>query len=498
MGLALATGALYWAAQPPLAFGALGFVALAPLVSAAQASSVARAGALGWLAGTVAFNGLTTPSVYEALVRAGHPAWVAAVEAFAVPQLTGALYMAAFAAWVAALERRAAGRWWRTLAIAAGWVAAEVGRTELSGLPWVLLAHSQTEALPWIQVADLAGAGGVGFVVALPGATLATLATDGRAGRRHGALAAVVAAAVLTLAYGYGHWRLARPVDAPAARRLRVALVQGAVPPEWRYGLAHLGDTVARYRELVARTAGSRPDVVVLPETAVSVSPAANARAFATLAGPLVGTDAVLLVGAPREVASAPGRATLRNAVYALDPGGAVRGVYDKRRLVPFGETSTWLLPGASAWFGDAAAYSAGDALVLLEAGGTRAAPLVCWEGIFASAVREAVAAGAGLLVSVSNDDWFGPRAATEQHLRATVLRAVESRRYLLRATNSGLTAVVDPRGAVVAGAPRATPAVVTADVVPLAETTPYARVGDAFAWACVLAAAAACLRRVA
>src|SRR5262249_60300885 len=107
----------------------------------------------------------------------------------------------------------------------------------------------------------------------------------------------------------------------------------------------------------------------------------------------------------------------------------------------------------------------------------------------YADAARDAVAAGAQFLVNLSNDDWFGPRAATEQHFRATLLRAVETRRYLVRVTNSGLTAVVDPRGAVVTSAPRDTATVIGAEIVPLVVMTPYARYGDVFAWICALAA---------
>jgi len=119
---------------------------------------------------------------------------------------------------------------------------------------------------------------------------------------------------------------------------------------------------------------------------------------------------------------------------------------------------------------------------------------LICWEGIYAGAARALGQAGAELLVNLSNDDWFGGHAAVEQHFRASLLRAVETRRFLLRATNSGVTAIVDPRGIVTASAPRDAPAVVAREVAAAAAETLYMRIGDVFAWTCLLVALATLL----
>jgi apolipoprotein N-acyltransferase len=174
---------------------------------------------------------------------------------------------------------------------------------------------------------------------------------------------------------------------------------------------------------------------------------------------------------------------------------GTLLATYDKMHLVPFGETSTWLLPAAlQRSLGVLDDYSAGDTATLFDVAGVRAGILICWEGIYASTARALSRAGADLLVNLSNDDWFGGHAATEQHFRATLLRAVETRRFLLRATNSGVTAIVDPRGIVVASAPPGAPAVVTDHVVAVSVTTPYVRGGDVFAWACLVVALGALL----
>src|SRR5215813_13022713 len=176
LALAALAGLLYWAAQPPLALGSLAFVALVPLLLAVRGGGPWRALALGWLAGTIACNGLTSASIYAALVRAHQPGWLAAGEALVIPQLCGAIYFAAFGAYAAVLEHRRPRTPWRIVFLPAAWIAAEFARSRIGdGMPWVLLAHAVT-GRPWLlQVADLAGTYGVSFAVAIVGVLVAML-----------------------------------------------------------------------------------------------------------------------------------------------------------------------------------------------------------------------------------------------------------------------------------------------------------------------------------
>jgi apolipoprotein N-acyltransferase len=493
--LAALAGLLYWASQPPLALGVLAFVALVPLLVALRGAGPWRGLALGWLAGTIACNGLTTTSIHAALVHAHHPGWLAAAESLVIPQLCGALYFAAFGLYAALLERRPAATPWRILLLPAAWVACEFARSRIgNGMPWVLLAHAVT-GYPWLlQVADVAGAYGVSFVVAVVNVLLATLVERSPGGWRRNRLPLVAGIGVFWAATLYGDVQL-RGWHEPEGRTLRVALVQGDVPEGWRTSLSSLPAVLARYRILVASAARDRPDLIILPENAAGISPTANPQVFARIVEPLAGSDALLLLGAPRTVSLGAGSATVRNSAFLVDAAGRLRATYDKIRLVPFGEAPTWLLPEAlQRRLGIPQNYSAGDTPTLLDIGGTHAGVLVCWEGIYAGAARALVRAGAALLVNLSNDDWFGGRAAVEQHFRASLLRAVETRRPLLRATNSGVTAVVDPRGVVVARAAPDIPMIVTANVTAGSQMSIYTGIGDVFAWACLLTALGALL----
>ena len=490
LALAALAGLLYWAAQPPLAAGMLAFVALVPLLLAVRDATPVRGAALGWLAGTIACNGLTSASIRAALLRAGHPGWLAAAEALVVPQLCGALYFAAFGAFVALLQRRRPGTPWRVVLVPAAWVAGELARSRIGdGMPWVLLAHAVVGLPDLLQVADLAGAYGVSFVVALVNVLVALLIERPLPDWHRLRVPVAVAGSILVAVVVYGRVQLARWRD-PGGTPIRVALVQGDIPDAWRSSLGSLPAVLARYQDLVAQAARDRPALVVLPENAAGVSPVTNPQMLARLAAPLAGSDARLVLGAPRTVPFGAGVATVRNSAFLVDSTGAVLGAYDKIHLVPFGETSTWLLPRAlQRTLGVPADYSAGDTATLFDVGGLRAGVLICWEGIYAAAARALADAGAELLVNLSNDDWFDGHAAVAQHFRATLLRAVETRRFLLRATNSGVTAIVDPRGIVVASPPPQTATVVTGRVTGVSGRTPYVRAGDVFAWACVLVA---------
>ena len=493
--LAALAGLLYWAAQPPLALGVLAFVALVPLLVALRGVGPWSGLALGWLTGTIACNGLTSTSIHAALVHAHHPGWLAAAESLIIPQLCGALYFAAFGLYAALLERRRPATPWRILLLPAAWVACEFARSRIgNGMPWVLLAHAVT-GYPWLlQVADVAGAYGVSFVVAVVNVLLATLVERSPGGWRRRRLPLVAGIGVFWAATLYGDVQL-RGWREPEGRTLRVALVQGDVPEGWRTSLSSLPSVLTRYRILVASAARDRPDLIILPENAAGISPSANPQVFARIVEPLAGSGALLLLGAPRTVSLGAGSAAVRNSAFLVDATGTLRASYDKIRLVPFGEAPTWLLPEAlQRRLGIPQNYSAGDTPTLLDIRGTHAGVLICWEGIYASAARALVRAGAALVVNLSNDDWFGGRAAVEQHFRASLLRAVETRRPLLRATNSGVTAVVDPRGVVVAVATPDVPMIVTATVMAESRVSIYTRIGDVFAWACLLAALGALL----
>ncbi len=489
--LAGLSGLLYLAAFPPLDWAPLAWLALVPLLLAIRDQPWRRAALLGWLAGTIACNGLTTPSIFEAAARYLQSAWlVPALLAFIIPQIFGALYFAAFAALARGWARTPAA----VVVVPAAWVACELARAEIGyGCPWVLLGHSQWARGGLIQVADLAGVFGISFLVAMGNVALALAVARRRRGWRYALAPAGLAALALLVALAYGAAD-APPADGGAGAALRVALIQPDLAVRERRSLARLPAARRRLASLTEATRGEQPQLVVWPENALGFALPGTPALLAEAAGGLTPGQALLL-GAPRAVEVAPGRATFRNAAFLLDDAGAVRGTYDKQRLTPFAETAPlgWL---AARGPGHDDAYAPGDGPATFRVAEQPFTVLICWEAIYPDLARAAARGGATFLVNISNDDWFGDRAALTQHLRATLFRAVETRRPLVRVTNTGLSAVIDPRGAVVALLPPGEPASAVVAIVPRTDLTVYTRVGDLFAWACVAITAAALTRR--
>jgi len=512
--LAAASGLLYFAAFPPLDLGALAFVALVPLLLALRGASGGRAFLLGWLTGSLGICLLVSDSIYAAAARYfGGGSLALATFALLLPQVLGALWFGVFAWLARGWERRAPAV--APLLPASAWVACELARSWLGwGSPWVLLGHSQHERLWLVQIADLGGVLAVSFVVAVVNGAFAAaishalphtpagrhpqhlsgaatvrerLAAIRRDANRSLTVAAPIAWVVVLLGAAaiYGHRQLeAWDPDRLQGERLDLVLVQPNLPT---LGRATLAAVPANLRVLVeqTRSAPASVDLVVWPENAIGFSIAANPGLMQQAAAALP-PGAHLLLGAPREVDAGAG-AAFRNSAFLLDGRGDVRAWYDKLRLTPFAETSPLAGSGAlERRFAAGDTYTPGDTLTLFSLADTRFAVLICWEAIYADLARAAVRDGAEWLVNISNDDWFGGRAALAQHRVAAGFRAVETRRFLARATNSGLTTVFDPRGERVADLPAGVAATASATVLPIAGLTFYARHGDAFACLCV------------
>jgi apolipoprotein N-acyltransferase len=235
-------------------------------------------------------------------------------------------------------------------------------------------------------------------------------------------------------------------------------------------------------------------DLLIWPETALPGVFLAN---MPELLLPL-GLHVPLLTGAVT-YESVGSRTALHNSAFLFDAEQRVLARSDKIRLVPFAERLPLgdrfpvlydLVPGAGQ-------FTPGSAPVALQLNGHALVALICYEDILPELVREVMRAAAPqLLINITNDAWFGDTAAPHYHFALSTLRTIEQRRFLVRATNSGISAVVDPTGAVLQETPTFQPASFAATVALLSSTTLYARTGDLTGWAIVLAGAVVLLRK--
>ncbi len=351
------------------------------------------------------------------------------------------------------------------LRCACAWVLAELVFPGI--FPWQM-GHTQIQFLPFVQISDLAGSQLVSFIMFW---LAEAYVTKGSTVRR---LAPVCAFSVSLL---YGLIRInhyAAGIDAPS---LPVNVIQANISIEEKHNIGMFRTNVERYRELTSLV--SSPDsLVVWPESVITEPVYAHipdVRRSKTLGE--------LPDGRPYLVGAVTFETQDRyfNTALAIQPDGRVTGTYHKRVLVPFGEFMP--LSHTFPWIKDlnptAGDFTAGAeekvfTYDLGPGGSARVSPLICYEDLVPSMARDSVRAGAQLLVNITNDAWYGKSAAPYQHHLIASFRAIENRRFLVRSTNTGFTAVVDPLGRTISSLPIFSEGTVKADVKLLSDRTIY------------------------
>ncbi|HLW47318.1 MAG TPA: apolipoprotein N-acyltransferase [bacterium] len=450
------SAAAFVLAFPPYDLGALAWAALIPLVAVVCRRPARRAFWTGYAWGVLAFGG-----VLWWLTSFGVLLWALAA---CLAALAPAAALAA-AAWAGAGNPRRTALW-----MPVTWTAVEYlrGRGPF-GMPWALLGDTQHAALAVSQIAAVTGVYGLTFLVALVNTAGALVLARAADAATVAGTAAAVAAAVL-----YGSAALRTPVRADVT----VAVVQPAYPVRMAWNPAQAARDLAQLDVLTHDAAapsapGDRAaSLVVWPETASPVDIAGDPGMRASVAE-WARRDRAALIVTSLESGSG-GEPT--NSAFALARDGVMIGRYDKHRLVPFAEAGE--RPGR------------GPAVLPTPVGALGVA--ICFESIFPDHARAAVLDGAALLAVLTNDAWFDGRAAPLQHAAVAPLRAIEDGRFLLRASNAGPSAIIDPHGRIVAELPLGVRGVLKGRVAPRTDLTWYARYGDVVAWASVVASAAA------
>ncbi len=484
---ALAAGAATVFGFAPFALSALPLLTLALLIVLwLWAPSPRAAAALGFAFGLGLF-GTGASWVFIALNTFG-----------GMPLPLAAVCTAGFCAFLAIYPAGAgwiATRWTgrgsalRAVAVAAAWTLAEWARSVVfTGFPWLSLGYA---ALPSGTVGPLAGyapLGGV-FLVTLATAVAAgalALTVDAIAAPARARAVALFGVAALVVAGGAMLLRIGW--TAPAGLPVAVSLVQGNVLQELKFDPSFRASTYDLYLRLVA---DSRGRLVVLPESAFpEFADEVPEPVFRQIANTMAARDGDALVGVfTVEPPLAPGSDfRYYNSVVSL--GATQSQLYRKRHLVPFGETIPlepvvgWFLRRVLAIPIASQTRGRPDPPALLVAG-QRVAVNICYEDAFGADIR-GQAADATLLVNVTNDAWYGRSLAAEQHNQIAAMRALETGRPLLRATNTGITSAIAYDGREIARLPWFAPGTLEVEIAGRQGTTPYARWGDAPA--CVLA----------
>ena len=491
--LALLAGGAAAFAQPPWGFlpGLLGYGLMLWLLDRANCCRPLRSVFLtGWLTGLGYFVVSVWWIAEPFQIDAAEQGWMAPFAVIGV-----SMFMALFWGAAAVAYRALAGRGVaRVLLFAAALALFEWLRGHiLTGFPWDLPGETWAAGSAPSQTAALVGVYGLTWITLAAFSAPAVL-VEGVPGRA-AALLGVLAVAGL---YGFGAARLAgAPRNAPGGPWVRV--VQADVKQENKYDHRLFADIVGRYTRLTSAPGARVPDIVVWPEGAIPAALneylAPGAWTALAIAG-VMAPSQTLILGGYRYGDDPSGRPVIFNSLAVARrtaDGLAVTGIYDKYRLVPFGEFMP--LDGLAARLGIKQLVHVGDGFApgpppapLRLAGLPPVQPLICYEALYSGFTRDG-ARRAGLraawIVNISNDAWFGTASGPVQHLNMASYRAIEEGLPMVRATPTGISAFIDAFGAIAPGHRLGEGAfgVIDAPLPPALAPTPFNRFGDAAFW---------------
>lgn len=485
--LMLATAVLYGLSYPPHGSPWVAWVALVPLFLALRGLSAGRALLLAWASGLTMAYAITDFLPAAVAYYYGQGLFFGVLLFVLSVTVMCCLSHMLFALWYR-WPGRAEG-WSSPFLVAAAWVIAEFIRGDLEGNPWGTVGYTQVPWLAMVQIAEWTGVYGISFVVVAMNAALAdTIVQRGRPR----ALVRVGLVACLALAIlAYGRERLAA-VEAEPAGDVPVAVVQGNVDLGSRWRQELYGQNLEDYLRQTQDAARREPARVVFwPENAVTFfleDEPLYRYAIGHVLGPL---GAQLVTGGPHAERGPPQR--FYNSAFLLGSDGEVVARYDKRVLMPFAEYyPAWLALLSQRQFGGVREFSEGRPSPPLPTLAGPASVVTCNEALFPRTVRARVADGGGYLVNLANDGWLGVHRYSERVLDMVALRAIEHRRFAVRASSSGGSAIVAPSGRVLARSAPFAAEVLHGAIRARFDATPYGRHGDLLVIACVLAVAIA------
>lgn len=489
--LSLVSSAFLILSFPDFNLEFLAWIALVPLLFAIKEAGPVRSFLLSFLAGFVFFLG----TIYW-LIHVTLPGAV-------IVALYLALYFGFFGLFSASALRNPSIV--TLFFIPAAWAVSEYLRAHLlGGFGWVLLGHSQSRALPVIQIADITGAYGVGAVIALVNAAVFFTLSGLREGiYRYRYIAAALVVLYATLAYG-----VFRVKNVFAGEGLRVSVIQGNIPQDRKWDAGFRNWILNRYDGLTRNAAAFGTDLIVWPEASVPGFMEAEPDLYERVKSLAMGVKTPLLVGTPyRSFAKEP---RLHNSAVLFADDGRIVDRYDKLHLVPFGEYipakpvfsfAERFAPLPIGDFSPGAKPTVFKIIIKRELRDDTASwrmlknikfsCLICFEDVFPGISRRFVREGAAFLVNITNDAWFKKTAAPYQHAQSSVFRAVENRVNVIRAANTGLSCFIDQKGRVIGAVTDGSREIfvegyATKEIFLTRTRTFYTVYGDIFAYVCM------------
>ncbi len=380
------------------------------------------------------------------------------------------------------------------------WTAVEWIRTYFPiGFPWNLLGYTAYRNLELIQFAEFTGVYGVSALIVFFNAVVYVVMFR-RGGNRLQAVSLSTLTALMIVLVAFGAWRIRNLKNAPSTGSFKVAMVQGNIPQSLKWDPNFLPQSYKVYQDETVDAAKRGADLIVWPEAAAAFLFQPDDRYPAMLTSDVQYRTTLLtlarnigkpiLFGAPALAVQNDRVAGFYNRADLVSDKGEVVAHYDKIELVPFGE----YVParGILGFFVNRIVEGMGDMIpgkeqTLFEFKGAKLGILICYESIFPDLTRREVNEGADVLVNITNDAWYGESSAPYQVLAMAALRSVETKVPMVRAANTGFSALIEPSGRITERTPLFKRGTTIVDVSWRPVRTLYTMVGDLFAEICVL-----------
>ena len=486
--LSLISGLLLVFAFPPFDFFPLAWMALVPLFLAVGEKNAKTSFMLGTLTGFAFFLG-TIYWVFHSMYFYGYIAAPLSALILILLCLYLAVYIGIFSVLFNYFSKSSSLPAFFIVPVL--WVTLEFLRTyaPILGFPWSSLGYSQYKLLPLIQIADVTGIYGISFLVAATNGVIFDVAFSWPRRMRNTPLFArwpymfylVIYTVIImsVLFYGFGKLR-----ENGTGQSIMVSVVQGNIPQDKKWDAKFQREVIDIYKRLSLSVSVNSPDLIVWPETAVPFIFGYDNNLTQDIITFQKQLGTHLLFGSML----AKDADQLSNSAVLLSPDGNILSTYDKIHLVPYGEYVPLrkffpFIEKITVGIGD---FLPGKEPVVMKTPFAKIGDLICYEIIFPGLVRKFIDRGATVLVTITNDAWFGRTSAPYQHFYMSVFRAVENRVPVVRAANTGISGFIDSKGRIINKSDIFKEATLTEEISVGNQKSFYTKHGDLFAYLCI------------
>lgn len=460
--------------------------ALIPLLFAVEGKSVYKSFLAGWFCGFLFYAGLM---YWIVVVTTTYGGLIYPLGIFVMLLLV--TYLSLYLGLSLALSRFIEERTPFTLPLIFPfiWVTLEYIRSfAFSGFPWESLGYSLYQTQYIIQCADITGIYGISFLIVFTNVT-GYLLLRGIPQKKIPWKEVVLTTLLLSTALLYGKGRVSTIAKlSEASPSIPVGLIQGNIDQGIKWNRAFRQQAIAIHQELSVKALKQGVRLIIWPESSTPFYFQSELDYQKVIFNIIGDSDTFLLMGSPF-FDQKDGRIRNFNSAFLLAPTREVLGRYDKMHLVPYGEyiPLKQFFPFINKMVVGIGNFYSGDTRQLLHLPEAPFGVLICYEIIFPNLTRRFVKDGAQFLVNITNDAWFGKTSAPYQHLSMAVVRAIENRRFIARAANTGISSIIDASGKIQSSSKLFTETVITGTIRTLTIPTFYSTYGDIFAYLSVL-----------